>query len=259
MPLNPTILDKIKFARSSGKLNLQNQNLTDDDILELVNILQNTPEIKELDITNNQIRNRGAQILANNNTIRKLCLYKGNPLTIESLRPFLQNTTIIEFPIIGGSGNLLTEIRRHITSNKHKLSGPVSLIQPLINNLVQPQPTIPKGNPKLDEVINANKQPLQTTINVNNIVTHPLSMPITNHTHFMQERNVRYMMSMAPINSSGDIYHILSFLILVISEKNFPVPNILLTYDAADTKIQIERGLNFAKALGYGNSIIGDN
>lgn len=64
-------------------------------------------------------------------------------------------------------------------------------------------------------------------------------------------RDVSYVMSMPPINSSGDIYHILSFLILAIHKNDIPIPRILLTYDAIETAEQITRSFNFAKALGY--------
>ncbi len=64
------------------------------------------------------------------------------------------------------------------------------------------------------------------------------------------------LVSMAPINSSGDIYHILSWLIERKTYK-LPVPDIVLSFDTeseltgskTDTKIQVERALNFASAL----------
>lgn len=68
------------------------------------------------------------------------------------------------------------------------------------------------------------------------------------------------IVSMAPINSSGDIYHILSYIIYCLAH-NLTVPPILLTYDTitehsgskTDTRDQVERSLTFAQALGYEN------
>lgn len=67
------------------------------------------------------------------------------------------------------------------------------------------------------------------------------------------KQETRYIMSMPPINSSGDIYHILAFLILAIQNNDIKIPWILLTYDTDDTKTQAERGLTLATALGYEN------
>lgn len=98
----------------------------------------------------------------------------------------------------------------------------------------------------------------------------------------------RVIISMAPINSSGDIYHILSFLMYAEAE-NLPTPDVVLCHDAEDTeeesydvndnstaietcigsthtagnskktnsdintKDQVERALTLALVLGYGH------
>lgn len=54
----------------------------------------------------------------------------------------------------------------------------------------------------------------------------------------------------APLNSSGDIYHILAYLILSTHFKN-KIPQVMLTYDVATTKKQADRALNFANSLSY--------
>jgi hypothetical protein len=67
---------------------------------------------------------------------------------------------------------------------------------------------------------------------------------------------------MVPMNSSGDSYHILAYLILSLSHQK-TVPAILLTYDGVaeirDTEskmnsyTQVQRTMHFARVLGYGN------
>ena len=59
-----------------------------------------------------------------------------------------------------------------------------------------------------------------------------------------------YTLAHAPLNSSGDIYHILAYLILVSSFK-YDHPNLMLTYDTDDTEMQANRSMNFANVLGY--------
>lgn len=71
----------------------------------------------------------------------------------------------------------------------------------------------------------------------------------------------KYVISMVPMNSSGDSYHILAYLILAKSHEK-KVPDILLTYDGIpeirDTEskmnayTQVQRTLHFAQVLGYG-------
>lgn len=70
----------------------------------------------------------------------------------------------------------------------------------------------------------------------------------------------KYVISMVPMNSSGDSYHILAYLILAKSHQKV-IPDILLTYDGAaeirpnesniNTYTQVQRTLHFAKVLGY--------
>ncbi len=63
------------------------------------------------------------------------------------------------------------------------------------------------------------------------------------------------VVSAPPMNSSGDIYHIMSYIILLIHHEE-AVPRISLTYDAGTleegTVMQVNRGLRFAQSLGYG-------
>ncbi len=71
----------------------------------------------------------------------------------------------------------------------------------------------------------------------------------------------KYVISMVPMNSSGDSYHILAYLILAKSHQKI-VPDILLTYDGVDeirdveskmnAYTQVQRTLHFAQVLGYG-------
>lgn len=71
-----------------------------------------------------------------------------------------------------------------------------------------------------------------------------------------ENKKIHEIISMAPINSSGDIYHILSFIIRQRSDKQ-PIPDIVLCYDTdnqltgskTDTKEQVERSFLFAEAL----------
>ncbi len=72
-----------------------------------------------------------------------------------------------------------------------------------------------------------------------------------------KEEEVLSIISMAPVNSSGDIYHILSYIIFCSADK-MRIPDIVLCYDTEsgsrlDTRDQVERALNFAHALGYAN------
>jgi hypothetical protein len=69
------------------------------------------------------------------------------------------------------------------------------------------------------------------------------------------------VISMVPMNSSGDSYHILAYLILSLSHQKI-VPDILLTYDGAaeirdieskmNSYTQAQRTMHFAQVLGYG-------
>ena len=76
------------------------------------------------------------------------------------------------------------------------------------------------------------------------------------------EGGSKYVISMAPMNSSGDSYHILAYLILAKSHRK-TIPDIILTYDGAaekrdieskmNTYTQVQRTLHFAQVLGYGD------
>lgn len=70
----------------------------------------------------------------------------------------------------------------------------------------------------------------------------------------------KYVISMCPINSSGDIYHILAYVILSLAQCK-DIPPIMLTYDGTNTPqhleskmntySQVERSLKFCEFLGY--------
>lgn len=64
----------------------------------------------------------------------------------------------------------------------------------------------------------------------------------------LDDAKPNYIISMAPINSSGDIYHIAAFLLLSLA-KNYQIPSVMLTYDAGTTKAQAERSLLFVEML----------
>lgn len=59
-----------------------------------------------------------------------------------------------------------------------------------------------------------------------------------------------YILTHAPLNSSGDIYHILAYLILC-SHFQKKIPQVMLTYDTGTTEKQANRSHNFAKSLSY--------
>ena len=70
----------------------------------------------------------------------------------------------------------------------------------------------------------------------------------------------KYVISMCPINSSGDIYHILAYVILSLAQCK-DIPPIMLTYDGTNTPqrlesemntySQVERSFKFCEFLGY--------
>ncbi|MDP2194160.1 MAG: hypothetical protein Q8K36_06520 [Alphaproteobacteria bacterium] len=68
----------------------------------------------------------------------------------------------------------------------------------------------------------------------------------------------KYVVSMCPMNSSGDAYHILAYIILAMHHGKM-VPTVILTHDEDDTKtsakqntkIAAERTLCFAEMLGF--------
>ncbi len=59
-----------------------------------------------------------------------------------------------------------------------------------------------------------------------------------------------YVISCPPVNSSGDIYHILAYLILCRA-KSWYIPKTYLSYDNDITKSQAERGIRLARQLGF--------
>lgn len=80
--------------------------------------------------------------------------------------------------------------------------------------------------------------------------------------HFLENppADAEYIISMPPMNSSGDIYVILAFLILSRAHKK-PTPKVLLTYDGSNTlessesklntHSQTQRSLSFAQWVGF--------
>ncbi len=56
-----------------------------------------------------------------------------------------------------------------------------------------------------------------------------------------------------PVRSSGDVYHIASYLI-ACRALGKEIPQVILFYDTDDTKIQANRGVGFLEALGFNES-----
>ena len=69
----------------------------------------------------------------------------------------------------------------------------------------------------------------------------PLGLPDTDS---------EYLLTHAPLNSSGDIYHILAYLILCAHFQK-KIPNVMLTYDVSTTEKQANRAHNLARSLSY--------
>jgi hypothetical protein len=277
MPLSQSLINEIELAKKTGQLVLNNKNpkLNDTDISELVLALISVHSITYLDVRNNQIVPLGAGALAQNTTLRTLHLCSGNNLTISDLRPFLQNTILTTFPIVGGSGALLKSIREHIKQNASRIvsfvtfpamSVPVPLpipgpvVVPSVSNIVHglnfDSPARQLSNmkeigPALQPSAHATLSPVKI-LGIYQPPTEKSGVTIMAANANEATPTTKTIMSMAPINSSGDIYHILSYIMLTLHYKISPVPRILLSYDADDTKTQIERSLNLAKALGYG-------
>jgi hypothetical protein len=118
MTLSAAIIANIQACGYS--LDLRNQNLTDDDIPELLEWLTKLPRITTLDLRQNKIGPKGARLLAVNTTLTSLRLKEGNNLSVQDLQPFLQNFTLCDFPIIGGSGAALTTLRQHYKNNANR-------------------------------------------------------------------------------------------------------------------------------------------
>ncbi len=138
MSISTALLKQLATGQyTNHKLNLSKQNLTDQDIAALTPLLSQNPHIKELDVTGNSLTNASAAILAKNTTLQTLRLKFGNSaITTTGLRVFLQNTTLTKFPIIGGSGDSIKQIRQHIKSNAKKTSAhhpPTCAVTPAIN------------------------------------------------------------------------------------------------------------------------------
>ncbi|MDF2691309.1 MAG: hypothetical protein K0S29_1164, partial [Gammaproteobacteria bacterium] len=125
MNIKQHIEDTMASRPKTSSFNLSSQNLTDSDIEALVPLLKKYPQIAELDLSHNKLNAKSAALLAQNKTLRKLKLYEGNSISIDDLRPFLENSHLIYLPIRGGSGSLLTEIREHIKKNGQAAAAPV--------------------------------------------------------------------------------------------------------------------------------------
>ncbi len=132
MPLDQGLIERIRngtYRRS--KLDLSNRNVSDADIILLVQALQQNPRITELDLRNNNLTNASANRLAANTTLRTLRLKPGNShLTITGMDAFLNNTTLTTLPIVGGSGPALQRLRAHIVAN-HTRPAPVVARPPI--------------------------------------------------------------------------------------------------------------------------------
>lgn len=124
MPLNQELLASIRENNyKSYELNLSGQNLNDADIEALVSALDRNSNITSLDVSNNHLTHKSAFLLAKNMRLKKLVLKKGNSdITTDCLSYFLENTTLTEFPIVGGSGEKLKKIREHIKENANRIS-----------------------------------------------------------------------------------------------------------------------------------------
>lgn len=106
------------FVGSS--LDLSNRHLDDDDIARLVILLSEHPNITVLDLRNNNIGARGAQLLAANTTLRTLRLQGNASLTQNAWDLFLRNHTLTTFPVFG-SGPKVCAMRAHIKQNANPI------------------------------------------------------------------------------------------------------------------------------------------
>ncbi|MCW5589846.1 MAG: hypothetical protein KIT27_09315 [Legionellales bacterium] len=70
----------------------------------------------------------------------------------------------------------------------------------------------------------------------------------------VRRKKKKVVISSVPLNSSGDVYHILAYLILA-SHKKYQIPTILLMYDCDTTKHQAQRSANFLRVLGFGEHV----
>lgn len=66
----------------------------------------------------------------------------------------------------------------------------------------------------------------------------------------LSDTQAEHLLTHAPLNSSGDVYHILAYLILCQHFQK-QTPQVILTYDVSTTEKQANRALNFAKSLSY--------
>ncbi|MEI7493996.1 MAG: hypothetical protein WCJ92_05310 [Alphaproteobacteria bacterium] len=94
------------------------------------------------------------------------------------------------------------------------------------------------------------------------VVQQPVALALSQHLSLPNLiAGSKYVISMVPMNSSGDSYHILAYLILSLSHQKI-VPDILLTYDGPaeirdieskmNSYTQVQRTIHFAQVLGYG-------
>ena len=61
---------------------------------------------------------------------------------------------------------------------------------------------------------------------------------------------IEHLITLAPMNSSGDIYHITAYLI-VAKAAQYKLPQVYLFYDAKASREQASRSMGFAQMLGY--------
>jgi hypothetical protein len=246
MPLAATIIQQIE--KSPYSLDLSNQKLTDTDIEELLPYLARFPNIKQLDLRYNSISSRGAELLAGNSTIRHLRLKEGNSLTIKDLQPFLQNYTITDFSIVGGSGELLTQFRQHIASNKSRGGTPP---QATATSAEQNKNVIPTQNQAAPAI--AASTSVVSTTQTSSITYLPEKK--SGYLFLDDIPAGAYVIGNQPLKSSGDIYHILAY-VTFAHALGYKIPSVVLAFDNFDTQKQSQRAFGLAQALGFEKNFI---
>ena len=118
VPLD-TLEEKIVRGKISvTQWNLSNKKITSAHIPRIVAILMAHPEITTLDLENNEIGDTHLELLASNKTLKVLRLKKGNRrITDRGLNPFLENDTLIAFPLSSGTKQYTDPIRAKIKKN----------------------------------------------------------------------------------------------------------------------------------------------
>lgn len=106
LPIDQELLLSIKENRFSGKrLSLTDRGLTDEDVIQLVDTLSHNPNITELDVSDNNISNTGAKILASLSTVSSLNVSAnniGSDGCLELAKSNLQSLDISANPVEDG-------------------------------------------------------------------------------------------------------------------------------------------------------------